>query len=204
MSPRPEPARGEPAESVEGANIARHLSLMAAAQPATPALKVPRGRTASGAIDYLTLSFAELEAEVNAWCERLASAGIHPGDRTLVMVRQGLPLIASVFALFRLGAVPVIIDPGMGRKNFLACVARSKPRVLVGIPLALLTSHVFRPAFASAKEAIVAPGINRRFPGGASGSPPCPSRFSAAAAERESDPGSCRPAGGTRRTSSTR
>jgi len=148
MSPRPETARGEPVESVEGANIARHLAVMAAAQPATPALKIPRGRKGDR-IDYVTLSFAELEAEVAAWCERMASSGIRQGDHTLVMVRPGLPLIAAVFALFRLGAVPVIIDPGMGRKNFLACVARSKPRALVGIPLALLTSHLFRSTFAS-------------------------------------------------------
>jgi acyl-CoA synthetase (AMP-forming)/AMP-acid ligase II len=43
------------------------------------------------------------------------------------MVRPGLPLIAAVFGLFALGAVPVIIDPGMGLKSFLACVARSRP-----------------------------------------------------------------------------
>ena len=152
MSARPEPSRGEPVESVErdaNANIARHLALMAAARPAAPALKIPRGRTAAGAIDYLTLTFAELDAEAAAWGERLAAAGIRRGDRTLVMVRQGLPLIAAVFALFRLGAVPVIIDPGMGRKNFLACVARSQPRALVGIPLAQITSHLFRSAFDS-------------------------------------------------------
>ena len=136
-------------ESAANANIARHLALMAAARPHAPALKIPRGRTSSGAIDYLTLSFAELDAETSAWCQRLTAAGIQRGDRTLVMVRQGLPLIAAVFALFRLGAVPVVIDPGMGRKSFLACVARSKPRALVGIPLAQLTSHVFRSAFAS-------------------------------------------------------
>jgi acyl-CoA synthetase (AMP-forming)/AMP-acid ligase II len=137
--------------SAANANIARHLALMAAAQPSTAALKVPRGRTSTGAIDYLALSFAELDTEVSAWCDRLTAAGIHRGDRTLVMVRQGLPLIAAVFALFRIGAVPVVIDPGMGRKNFLACVARSKPRALVGIPLAQLTSHLFRRAFASVK-----------------------------------------------------
>ena len=144
------PVRPEPAERAN-ANIARHLALMAAAQPTTPALKVPRGRTSAGAIDYLTLSFAELDLEVSTWCARLTAAGITRGDRALVMVRQGLPLIAAVFALFRLGAVPVVIDPGMGRKNFLACVARSKPRALVGIPLAQLTSHVFRATFASVK-----------------------------------------------------
>ncbi len=137
--------------SDRNANIARHLALMAAARPDAPALKVPRGRTADGKIDYLTLSFTELDAEASAWCAKLIAAGIVRGDRTLVMVRQGLPLIAAVFALFRLGAVPVVIDPGMGRKNFLACVARSKPRALVGIPLAQITSHLFRSTFASVK-----------------------------------------------------
>ena len=131
------------------ANIARHLALMAAAQPDRPALKIPRGRTADGRIDYLKLSFAELDAEVSAWSTRLSSAGIGPGDRTLVMVKSGLPLIAAVFALFRVGAVPVVIDPGMGLKNFLSCVARSRPKALVGIPVAQLTSHFFRSTFST-------------------------------------------------------
>ena len=133
----------------ESANIARHLPLMAARQPDRAAIKVPRGRTSDGRIDYLTLSFAELDAEVNAWVEKLSARGVKKKDRVLVMVKQGLPLIAAAFALFKLGAVPVIIDPGMGRKNFLACVGRSKPRVLLGIPLAQLLSHVFRSAFAT-------------------------------------------------------
>ena len=133
----------------DSANIARHLPLMAARQPDHPAVKIPRGRTADGGIDYLTLSFRELDAEADAWANKLVARGVRRGDRVLVMVRQGLPLIAAAFALFKLGAVPVIIDPGMGRKNFLACVARSRPRVLLGIPLAQVMSHVFRSAFAS-------------------------------------------------------
>jgi acyl-CoA synthetase (AMP-forming)/AMP-acid ligase II len=131
------------------ANIAQHLPRMAALQPDVPALKVPRGRTAGGDIDYLTLSFAELSAEAGAWQAEFAARGLRRGDRTLVMVRPGLPLIAAVFALFGLGAVPVVIDPGMGLKSFLACVARSRPRALVGIPLARVVSRVFRGAFRS-------------------------------------------------------
>lgn len=130
-------------------NIARHLTSMAAAHPSMAALKIPNGRTAAGEIRYVSLSFAELEAEVNAWCARLHAAGVKPGDRTLVMVRQGLPLIASAFAVFRLGAVPVIIDPGMGLKSFLNCVRHSHPRVLLGIPLAQFLGHIFRPSFRS-------------------------------------------------------
>lgn len=144
--------------SVPNANIARHLGLMAAAQPQRAALKVPRGRSRGGDIDYLALNFAELDAEVAAWSARLAAAGIGRGDRTLVMVRQGLPLIASVFALFRIGAVPVVIDPGMGRKSFLACVARSQPSALVGIPLARLISRLFRGPFRSVKVRVAASG----------------------------------------------
>jgi olefin beta-lactone synthetase len=138
------------------ANIARHLPLMAARQPDHPALKVARGRTADGAIDYLSLSFAELDAEVNAWCTRLSKAGVGRGDRTLIMVKQGLPLIAAVFALFKLGAVPIVIDPGMGLKSFLRCVGRSQPRALVGIPLAQFLSRVFLRTFWSVKVRVSA------------------------------------------------
>ena len=133
----------------ESANIARHLPLMAARQPDMAAVKIPRGRTSAGDIDYLALSFAELDAEVDAWVAKLESRSVRRGDRVLVMVRQGLPLIAAAFALFKLGAVPVIIDPGMGRKYFRACVARSKPRVLLGILTAQIASHFFRSAFRS-------------------------------------------------------
>jgi acyl-CoA synthetase (AMP-forming)/AMP-acid ligase II len=144
--------------SADSANIARHLPLMAARQPGRPAVKIPRGRTPAGDIDYLTLTFAELDTEVAAWSAQLAARGVRSGDRTLVMVRQGLPLIAAAFALFQLGAVPVVIDPGMGLRNFLACVARSRPRVLLGIPFARMVSHVFRRAFRDVEIRVPASG----------------------------------------------
>lgn len=131
----------------DNANIARHLAHMATAQPHTPALKIPRGRTRTGQIDYLSLSFGDLASEVAAWRADIAARGVRPGDRVLVMVKPGLPLIAAAFALFAHGAVPVVIDPGMGLKSFLACVARSRPRALLGIPLARVISRVFRKPF---------------------------------------------------------
>ena len=131
---------------------------MAARQPLTAALKVPRGRTRTGDIDYLTLSFAELAAEVATWQADLTARGVRPADRVLVMVRPGLPLIAAAFALFSLGAVPIVIDPGMGLKSFLACVARSQPRVLLGIPLARVISRVYRKTFRSVEIRVPASG----------------------------------------------
>ncbi len=148
-------------------NIARHLPLMAARQPVHAAVKIPRGRTRDGRIDYLALTFAELDAEVEAWAAKLQARGVRRGDRVLVMVRQGLPLIAVAFALFQLGAIPVLLDPGMGRKNFLACVARSRPRVLLGIPLAQFSSHFFRNVFTSVEARIwVSGSATARLPSG--------------------------------------
>jgi len=138
------------------ANIARHLTAMAASRPDAPALKIPRGRTRDGRIDYLTLSFAELDAEVTAWTTHLTARGLRRGDRTLLMVKAGLPLIAAAFALFRMGAVPVIIDPGMGLKSFLSCVERTQPRALLGIPLAQILSRVFPRRFRSVAVRIAA------------------------------------------------
>ena len=144
--------------SADSANIARHLPLMAARQPGCPAVKIPRGRSRAGDIDYLTLTFAELDAEVAAWTALLTGRGVRAGDRTLVMVRPGLPLIASAFALFQLGAVPVVIDPGMGLRNFLACVARSRARVLLGVPFARVVSRIFWPRFRAVKIRVPASG----------------------------------------------
>lgn len=140
----------------DSANIAQHLPLMAERQPARAALKIPRGRSAGGDIDYLTLSFAELDAEVDAWAKRLLERGVREGDRTLVMVRQGLPLIAAAFALFKIGAIPVVIDPGMGLGSFLSCVRRSRPRVLLGIPFAQFISRVARGSFGSVSVRVTA------------------------------------------------
>lgn len=91
---------------------------MATRQPTQAAVKIARRQKISGEIDYLTLSFSALEQEVAAWADKLRAAGVSRGDRVLVMVRQGLPLIAAAFGLFKIGAIPIIIDPGMGRKTF--------------------------------------------------------------------------------------
>ncbi|MGH7995194.1 MAG: fatty acid CoA ligase family protein [Opitutaceae bacterium] len=154
----------------DNANIARHLGAMAAARPEAAALKIPRGRTAAGGIDYLTLTFAELDAEAAAWSARLRQAGVRRGDTALLMVRPGLPLIACSFALFRLGAVPVVIDPGMGLRHFLGCVRRTRPRALVGIAPAQFASRVFRSAFAGTACRVWVPSsLTARLPPGGTG-----------------------------------
>lgn len=135
-------------------NVARFLPQMAQNQGERLALRVPGGRLGDGRIAYRDYTFAELNREVDARCHQLAAAGIGRGTKVLVMVKPGRDLIALVFAMFKMGAVPVLIDPGMGLKGFLDCVRRSQPEAMVAIPLGVWVRRVFRAPFRSVKTVV--------------------------------------------------
>ncbi len=56
--------------------------------------------------------------------------------RLALLVRPGMEFIALVFALFKAGAVVVLIDPGMGMRNMIGCLADAEPEGFVAIPMA--------------------------------------------------------------------
>lgn len=151
------------------ANVARFLSLRAREQPEAGALMAPLGRDRQGDIRYERLSFAELHRQSEQVAHGLVAAGLRPGTRVLLMVKPGSDLIRCCFALFKTGAVPVIIDPGMGLKHFLACVRRTRPEALLGIPLAHWISRIFPGAFRSVTRRVV---VGRRFEGWFGAFPP--------------------------------
>ena len=116
---------------------------MAARMPFQPALVFPAGRDRQGRAQHIQLNFQQLNQLCDRYAYGLAEYGISQGDRVLLLIRPGIEFVAVTFALLKMGAVPVIIDPGMGRKAFLQCVAETEPTVLIGVPLA----HVLRTAF---------------------------------------------------------
>jgi len=127
-------------------NVARHLREAASASPDAPAIS---RRTPDG-VARETWSFARLDRETDACAAWFASRGVRPGMRVLLMVKPGFDLITCVFALFKLGAPPVAIDPGMGPNHFLKCVETTAPDALVGIPAAHLAATIFRRKFRTA------------------------------------------------------
>lgn len=141
-------------------NVARFLGMQSAVQPEFEALKAPVGREKDGTIRYETVSFCRLHAESEQVAYGLRENGIRPGSRVLLMVKPGSDLIRCCFALFKVGAVPVVIDPGMGLRSFLNCVGRTRPEALLGIPLAHWISRVFRKPFRSIRHRIP---VGRRF-----------------------------------------
>ena len=133
-------------------SVAVDLREQASANPKGIAVRVPAcgGR-------WREISFAGIEAESDALAYALTERGFGQGDRVCVFVRAGIELIAVTYALFKLGAIPVLIDPGMGRKQLLGCVERIRPSGLVGIRTALIARSVFRSAFRSVKRSFLVP-----------------------------------------------
>jgi acyl-CoA synthetase (AMP-forming)/AMP-acid ligase II len=123
---------------------------MARLQPSRPAVICASGRDAQGAVAYDQLSFAGLEEASSRLALALAGAGIGRGMRTALMVPPGLDFFTLTFALFKAGAVPVLIDPGIGVRNLGGCLADAQPETFVGIPKA----HAARVALGWAREGI--------------------------------------------------
>ena len=147
MNPRPD-------------NVADHLARMAAAHPDRPALHYPAGGVRpDGPSPHVTRTFAELNAEADALAHGLARAGVGRGTRTVLMVPPSPDFFALTFALFKLAAVPVLIDPGMGVRNLGKCLAEAEPEAFVGVPKA----HLARRLLGWAKRTLrVTANVGRR------------------------------------------
>jgi acyl-CoA synthetase (AMP-forming)/AMP-acid ligase II len=103
---------------------------------------------------YRQWSFRELLLACCRHADALHVQGVRRGDRVMLMVRPSLDFISLSFALFQLGAVVILIDPGMGYKNLLRCIGAVKPAVLIAIPPVQLVARLFRKPFQSVRSRI--------------------------------------------------
>jgi olefin beta-lactone synthetase len=143
-------------QTPEHYNVAGALAEMAARNPYQPGIILPAGRDLAGRGKTVQLSFAQLNAECDRYAHGLAQLGVSMGDRVLLMVRPGVELIALVFALERVGAVPVLIDPGMGREALLQCIAEAAPTVLIGVPIVHVLRRLMPKPFATVIHSVIA------------------------------------------------
>ncbi len=142
--------------SAEVVNIANHLTAMARRYSDKPAVVWRTGFDPRGGRRYAHLTFRQLDEQVNRYAHGLQQAGMTRGVRTLLMLRPGADFFAVTYALLRVGAVPVLIDPGMGRKNLAKCLADVEAEAFIGVPLAHLLRKLHGDCFGAAKIAVTA------------------------------------------------
>jgi len=146
-------------------NIAERLKESAKLYPHQKAVVFPVGRDSQGRVTYSHLTFAQLDHESDCLAKGLIDYGVRPGHRLVLMVRPSLEFIALTFALFKTGAVAVLIDPGMGRSNIFNCLETVEPDGFVAIPIVQAIRTLNRRRFPSARMNVTVSG-RRWFWGG--------------------------------------
>jgi olefin beta-lactone synthetase len=123
-------------------NIAAALVERARERPNAIALIEQQNIIDASTIFVSRQTFRELDDESDRLARGLAKLGIARGMRTVLMVPPSLEFYALTFALFKLGAVVVLIDPGMGVKNLGVCLAEAEPEAFIGVTKAHLARIV--------------------------------------------------------------
>jgi len=114
-------------------NISSWLKKSAETFPYKRAVVVPNSRDAKGRVLYSHMTFSQLNMASDKLAFAFEKNGITRGTRTILMVPPGLDFFTIIFALFKVGAVPVVVDPGMGVKRMLSCFKQGKPTAFIGI-----------------------------------------------------------------------
>jgi olefin beta-lactone synthetase len=139
-------------------NVADRLSAFAEMMPDGLAVVCPRRwldrhrvvRGESG-LAYATVTFAELDADATRISRGLLAWGVPPRTRLALLVRPGIEFVTLVFGLLRAGMVIVLVDPGLGWRNLIRCLAEAEPEGFVAIGAAQAVRAILRHEFPQAR-----------------------------------------------------
>ncbi len=130
-------------------NIADLLNTHAAQHPSRICLLRAHGK------NWQQLNYIQLARRVAQTAHRLQTLGVQAGAKTLLALPPTLDFFVLVYALFKIGAVPVFIDPRMGRANLRRClhqvqldllIASAAVRLWLRVIAALRSTHTLNPS----------------------------------------------------------
>jgi olefin beta-lactone synthetase len=132
-------------------NVADRLSEIAQLMPDAVAVAEPLGYDNQGKRIYRHFTFRQIDRDSDTIACGLRRMGVVPGVRLALLVRPGIDFVSLVFALLKAGAVSILIDPGMGRKNLVHCLAEAEPEGFIAIPAVHAVRIMLRRKFSKAK-----------------------------------------------------
>ncbi len=117
-------------------NVTAEIRARASEHPDKKAFIWAGERAAGGNAAYGEITYRDFEAQSDAYAFGFAQAGIGKGVKTIVLAKPDITLFLILTALMKTGAVPIMIDSGMGVDNMMRCLASTGAEALVGVPLA--------------------------------------------------------------------
>jgi acyl-CoA synthetase (AMP-forming)/AMP-acid ligase II len=103
-----------------------------------------RSVAVSDAAADATISHAEFADRVSATAHALAARGVRPGQRIAVLVPPGIDLLVVIYACWRIGAVTVVADRGLGLRGLGAAVRSARVQHAVGPRSAMAATRAMR------------------------------------------------------------
>jgi acyl-CoA synthetase (AMP-forming)/AMP-acid ligase II len=141
-------------------NVASLVLERARSEPDAPAIFFPVGRHGDGRVRYAHVTNKQLDSESDCIARGLEQVGIGRGVRTVLMVRPGLEPFALTLALFKVGAVPVMVDPGLGLQRLRSCLGEAEPEAFIGVSSAQAARIALRWARATLRVSVT---VGRRW-----------------------------------------
>ncbi|GMQ85569.1 MAG: alpha/beta fold hydrolase [Acidimicrobiia bacterium] len=105
-----------------------------------------------------SITFSELDADVRRVAAGLVDLGVAKGDRVAVLVPPGIDLAVCIYACWRMGAVVVVADAGLGVRGMGRALRSAAPAYLIGIPRALAAARALRWPGARISTTVLHPG----------------------------------------------
>ena len=138
-------------DTTQHGNVADRLAIIASIMPQSIAVAWPAGPVRpDGTRNYEQITFAELDQQSSQIARGLRADGLEPGMRIVMMVPFGADFIKLTFALLKAGVVAVLIDPGMGKRHLIDCLAQAEPDGFMAISRAQAIRTLVRSRFPKA------------------------------------------------------
>ena len=112
-------------------NISSRLSDIARSNPDKKAIIFSQIKKNPTLFNYSSFSFKELDILSNKFAQQLSKLGLQKGDKAFVYLKSSLNTEAMIFALFKMGAIPVFVDHPMEIKDVLNSIKESASIALI-------------------------------------------------------------------------
>ena len=90
-----------------------------------------RGERVALRLDDRVLTYSEVDLIAGRYANALRDRGVRSEDRVLIVAPDGADYVGALFGIFRLGAVVIMLNPGLTADAMAAIVARCRPSAAV-------------------------------------------------------------------------
>lgn len=91
-----------------------------------------------------SVTFGQLNELIEQTCYGLLSLKVIPGSKVALMVYPGINLSALLYACWKIGAIPVLIDAGLGKSGMSKAIRSARPDFLVGDRRAIFAARLLK------------------------------------------------------------